>query len=1069
MLRFYKIVFLLLSMLICWSNALPQFYSGHQMNFGKNRVQYGNFDWNFYRYNPFDTYFYSGGQANAIQVAQIANKVIPELEKFLDYKIEQRLIFVVYNNLSDFRQSNIGLNTGDSQYNIGGVTRIVDNIVFLYAEGDSREMEIQIRGAIAEVMLNEMLYGSGFTSKIANNTLISVPDWFFSGLVSYISNKWDYEIDNYVKDGILSGKFEQFNHLSGKDAQFAGHSIWYFVANNYGENVIPTIVYLTRVTKNVENGFQYVLGNNLKMLAYDWLNYYQALYTEHDLSCDKNVKKNILKPRFGKWELIQTEISDNGNYIAYSIKNMGKYKIVLYETASGKTKTILTKEHKLEQIVDYSYPVIGWHPTGKLLGYIIESNGEVFYCTYNLETKKTLYREISLLQKVLSFSYSHDGLKLVMSGYKNGMSDIYIFNIVANTITNMTDDIADDYSPQFIEKSSKILFSSNRASDTLVSGKTNVVPMQTCSDIFIMDADGKNNVLKRVTKTKDINEAKALSVKTNEFWYLANDNGIYNRYYARYDSVISYIDTATHYRYITRSFPITNYPRNIGSYDVAARYPSVVESIFENDRWGIYLSEISRTPYSGNVTDTRFRTVDRENLNFVPQPKPEKPVKPIQHNELDNIDINNYSFSQEVLQTTRKESGDFDSLGVPLRKFQQIYVTTFYTNYVVNQIDFGFLNSSYQQFTGSAFYFNPGFNILFKLGAKDLFEDYRITGGVRFSANFDSNEYLLSFEDLKKRLDRQYIFHRMTINSSNGYNIIKSNSHELLYVLRYPFNQVSSVQLTLSGRHDKMTDLSLDYFSLLSEPEYNYWAGTKLEYIFDNTLEKQINIYNGFRYKVFAEYYRQIDKKQSDLIVFGGDFRYYLPLHRNLIIAARVAASGSAGRSKLIYYLGGIDNWINFSTKTPTFDNTVRIDPDKNYVYQAVATNMRGFSQNVRNGTNFAVLNAEIRWPLVSYILNRPLNSAFLQNLQLIGFFDMGCAWSGLNPFSGDNAFDNDVYENYPVTVIIDNNNYPIVAGYGVGVRSKLFGYFIRADWAWGIENNRRLPGIFYLSLNLDF
>ncbi|HOY39188.1 MAG TPA: hypothetical protein PLK75_07795, partial [Bacteroidales bacterium] len=283
------------------------------------------------------------------------------------------------------------------------------------------------------------------------------------------------------------------------------------------------------------------------------------------------------------------------------------------------------------------------------------------------------------------------------------------------------------------------------------------------------------------------------------------------------------------------------------------------------------------------------------------------------------------------------------------------------------------------------------------------------------------------------------------------------------------FNQVSSVQLTLSGRHDKMTDLSLDYFSLLSEPEYNYWAGTKLEYIFDNTLEKQINIYNGFRYKVFAEYYRQIDKNQSDLIVFGGDFRYYLPLHRNLIIAARVAASGSAGRSKLIYYLGGIDNWINFSTKTPTFDNTVRIDPDKNYVYQAVATNMRGFSQNVRNGTNFAVLNAEIRWPLVSYILNRPLNSAFLQNLQLIGFFDMGCAWSGLNPFSGDNAFDNDVYENYPVTVIIDNNNYPIVAGYGVGVRSKLFGYFIRADWAWGIENNRRLPGIFYLSLNLDF
>lgn len=298
---------------------------------------------------------------------------------------------------------------------------------------------------------------------------------------------------------------------------------------------------------------------------------------------------------------------------------------------------------------------------------------------------------------------------------------------------------------------------------------------------------------------------------------------------------------------------------------------------------------------------------------------------------------------------------------------------------------------------------------------------------------------------------------------------MKSHSHEVMYVTRYPFSQVTAVQFSLTARQDKQTLLSLDYISLAANPQYNYWVGAKAEYIFDNTRQKQLNVYDGIRYKIFGEYYRQVDEKQSDLIVFGGDFRYYLPLHRNLIFAARIAGSGSFGRSKLIYYLGGIDNWINFSAKTPTFDNTVRIDPDANYAYQAVATNMRGFSQNIRNGSNFAVINAEIRWPIVSYILNRPLNSAFLQNLQLIGFFDMGSAWSGLNPFSGNNAFDKDVYDSYPVTVIIDNNNYPIVAGYGFGVRSKLFGYFVRADWAWGIENNTMLPSIFYLSLNLDF
>jgi hypothetical protein len=43
------------------------------------------------------------------------------------------------------------------------------------------------------------------------------------------------------------------------------------------------------------------------------------------------------------------------------------------------------------------------------------------------------------------------------------------------------------------------------------------------------------------------------------------------------------------------------------------------------------------------------------------------------------------------------------------------------------------------------------------------------------------------------------------------------------------------------------------------------------------------------------------------------------------------------------------------------------------------------------------------------------------------------------------------------------------VAGYGFGLRSQLLGYFVRLDWAWGIENNQIRPRVFYFSLSLDF
>ncbi len=130
---------------------------------------------------------------------------------------------------------------------------------------------------------------------------------------------------------------------------------------------------------------------------------------------------------------------------------------------------------------------------------------------------------------------------------------------------------------------------------------------------------------------------------------------------------------------------------------------------------------------------------------------------------------------------------------------------------------------------------------------------------------------------------------------------------------------------------------------------------------------------------------------------------------------------------------------------------------------------MRGFRQNIRNGESFALINSEVRWPFVRYFAGHPLRSNFLNSLQVVGFGDIGTAWSGRSPWSGENAYEKDIINNGPVTVILDSNRMPVVAGFGAGLRAQIFGYFVRADWAWGIENSYILPKVFYLSFSLDF
>jgi hypothetical protein len=167
-------ILILAILLVVFGIAEAQFYNGHQMKFGKNRVQFDNFEWYYFRFERFDTYFIAGSSDVALKTASIANKTISETENFFEHQLKQRIVFVIYQNLSDFRQSNIGLNTGDEQYNIGGVTKVVDNVAFLYVEGDVASLETDKICNSHEFLTNA--YGRNPQS--CKQHLISMPGWY---------------------------------------------------------------------------------------------------------------------------------------------------------------------------------------------------------------------------------------------------------------------------------------------------------------------------------------------------------------------------------------------------------------------------------------------------------------------------------------------------------------------------------------------------------------------------------------------------------------------------------------------------------------------------------------------------------------------------------------------------------------------------------------------------------------------------------------------------------------------------------------------------------------------------
>lgn len=1072
-----------------------QFYQGMQQSFGKNRVQFNDFFWTFYKYKFYDVYFYQGGQETAGWLGKSAFKELRNIEKILDYKLDGRLQFIVYNKLSENRQGNIGLETED-QFNTGGVTRIVGNKIFIYNSGSHEDLLMQIRAGIANVLIDQIMYGGSIRERIQNAALLTIPDWYSQGLISYLSEKWSTDLDNRLKDGILSNRFSKINRLGGKEATVAGHSIWKYLADTYGESVISSLLYMTSVNRNIESGYVFVLGTSLKSLIPDWFTYFQNYYAD----ADQKKRLPDAKPFFaGKKSSIiynQLKISPNGNENVYVSNESGKYKVFVFDNKTNKRKKIMKSGYRnMSQKMDESYPLLAWHPKGKSLAIVREKKGKIWLGIYDMETKKLFENPIINFDKILDFSYSDDGQSLVMSAIQKGQSDIFVYNLRAHTFEQITKDIYDDNFPHFVNNSSMIAFSSNRTNDTLgiTEKEINQDALSGKLDLFVYDYKHKTRLLKRLTNTPAANETQSFAFDSSRIGFLSDENGIVNIYTAKIDSAISYVDTSEHYRLIVQTNPQTNYSRNIISLDVN-RYRQFSMLILKDGKFNMFSGDLQKAFANRPLPVTKFMT-SVENLNYTDSLKDSElakhkkaiadsyTVEPLLP-KIDSaaIDIDNYIFQTEpTKQRTKIEqnvlksevlvpNAKTDTTEINKRKKiflpkQRNYDVSFSANYVVFQLDNSLMNNSYQAFTGGPYY-DPGLTGLMKIGTSDLFDDYKITGALRFSGDLNTNEYYLSFQNLRKRLDKQFVFYRQSrlVDDAINYSLVRVQTHEFKYVTKWPFSEVSAIRGTLSYRNDRKIYLSTDLINLRQPNEMENRIYGKFEWIYDNTISTGLNLFNGTRMKVFAEVYKPLHKNNSFMTIFGLDARNYIKVHRDIIWANRIAASSSMGQEKLVYYLGSVDNWFN-----PKFNYNTQIDYTQNFVFQALASNMRGFSQNIRNGSNFVVANSELRVPLFKYLLNRPIKSDFLKNFQIIGFADVGTAWNGWSPYSENNSLNTKTIVQGPLTIKIISQHEPLVGGLGWGLRSRILGYFVRVDWAWGYENGEIQPRIFYLSLNLDF
>lgn len=1081
--------------------------------FGKNRIQYRQFNWQYLSSENFDVYYYDARKAVAQNALEFLEAEFDRITDLIGYPPYFKTKVFLYNSLGDLRQSNVGLNR--TVYNANGETEFIKPYVEVANEGTAQEFKEELLYQISDLMVNEMMFGGSLKDIFQSSILMNLPDWFVDGASLYVAKGWSAEMDDFIRQLMKTRKPKKITRLSGREAALAGQSVWNFIAEKYGKSSVGNILNYTRITRNEEKSVLITLGVTFKQLMNEWHRYYSDMANRVSESYVTPSDSLNFTTHHNKTTVFTTvKVSPDGRYLAFAENDRGRYIVKVRSVENGRERTIISGGSKvIGQRIDYNLPLISW-ADANTLGVIGLKYGEYVFWLYDLSSRSKLPRELDRFSNVRSLNFSDNGRLAVISADFEGRNDLFLLSSRRDRVRRLTNDLYDDLDPSFIPGSNRIVFSSNRTSDTL---RARTVPefgqLSGTYNLFVFDLDTTRNLLKRITNTlsKDI---MPHALDDNNFYYLSDQRGIvnlfrYNRQTGIYSQVTNFSSSIKDYdpnfnanilAYVLNKerkqdiFVNRNFDFNRQIFTPATRRKELQQArvIREKRR-----QEENKNMSIKDLLNARLREAEpakdslvtlpvlRDTLTIQVDSVASPPADSVQRKE-GIVNTDNYEFDAPEVKAdeVRTDNYKFEDEAVRQNQPSESFLSRYMKAREKSRITGPFPYES--KFSAdnlvASLIIDPmrGMGVLLETQMNDMLENYRFHGGIMSTLDlrqgdvFAEFEYLPSFMDFSARFDRKAIRWEPYSNSK----VFKYTLHKLEVGASLPFTDRFRVAVKPFGAIATSIDLGEQPFPVnppSAQATNRYYAGASTEIVYDNSVSTGMNLMEGTRGKISFMHYQGLSDQQHSFSRASIDLRHYQKVYREIVLAVRGFAGTFFGPSPKKFLLGGMNNWL--FNKTVLEGNTSEGQPNplgirgetQDILFVEYATNLRGFDYAQLFGNSVMLFNAEFRVPLIRALTNGPIASNFFRNLQFTAFYDVGTSWSGKPPFSSETSVSYNVIKDGPFEAHIKNYINPWLYSYGVGVRTVVFSYYVKFDFAWPVENYEVGEPRAYLTLGFDF
>ncbi|NOY89342.1 MAG: hypothetical protein GXO93_08165 [FCB group bacterium] len=1078
--------------------------------FGKNKVRYKDFKWDYIQTRHFDIYFYEKAYPKAKFAATVLESAYVEISHQLNYRIQKRVPIFIYNSHNDFQQTNIISSLIPES--VGGFTEVFKNRIVIPFDGSYEDFRHVLHHELTHAVVYDMLYGSMFASLLSRQRLFHLPLWYAEGYAEYSSRHgWDYQADMFVRDATINNYLTPPRYLNGFLAYKEGQALIKFIADKYGQQKLGEILKKGKVYLTINKALKEAIGIDEKKLWEEFSKemkrrYWPAIAERKEP--DEFAKQLTHARKDGSYFNEKPAFSPNGDEIAIFTDKSDYTSIELISANSGKTIRKIVNSQRSGDLESLHSFVSGmsFSPDGRELVFVAKSGGKESLFFYNFDKHK-IYKKIRFnFYNIISPAWSPDGKKIAFAALKGNDRDIFIYHLKNKQIDQLTNDHYDDKDPSWLPNSDELIFSSDRPHPGIVidTGQNNFYT-DVSKEAYHPDGFqyGYYNLFRMKLASDSVtplnvgpgqNTTPAVSPDGKKVAFLSNRNGIDNIY-------IGYLDSVKYYA-------ATDILSGIRSLSWSPDGKKIAFSAFNKGAFDIFvMKDIAPVGDSGVLTATDFikgkydllkKKKSKEQLSKQNRQKENKANGNFLKNDYITYKVDtsqtatasdSTSSDTTVVDTTQQTKQKKDSSITTTGIYNGEYV--FVSKQSNNPFDSMFVDMPFDSNSSSPGYMmkepasfdsipKPSPSGDYKIHKyKIKFTPDYISGGFTYDTFFGlrgqsyfvftdylGNNQIYIATDLVNTIDQSniqlfYLYTKKRANIGFGafhtknfyvdsYNFLFSDRfYGFQMYLSYPFSTFNRIELNTSQYF-----IDRQYYDY-DDPRIDHSSKIttgEFSYVTDNVIWGYMGPVNGRRAKLSLSGGANLfDPGDIDFTAAEFDYRKYWHIKKTFSFALRFSGGASFGATPKLYFLGGTTNWIGSRTLNESVYSV------ENLYFSDVVTPLRGVPYYELSGDRYGLINAEFRFPLIEYFIMRfPLPIA-ISGVEGAVFTDVGSAWYGSHFKGGTTQGGHDRLQDIKV-------------GFGFGARMNLGIFLLRYDLAWSTDmNSIAARTTSYFSFGADF